>query len=333
MVKLNLRDLIRKPAMAAAKQPPDPPSQQPSTMKDRIDSSPRKSPTHQYQHMAPSPQPESINQYPCIDPSLQQHSVPQYRYPNSTPQQEPIRQYQHAPFCCTNLTNFMRSNVDAEGHDLIDHFVGIMKHNPNGFFAHDSHWCPTISVNDITSVITGPTAFKNLISLERCFVDMNFQQPTLQNIQHSRPTDKFFVPTWGTTYCNSGAYLEVDLQNGNWTSVDVIRQALSPYYNDERQIYEQYSCSAHPGMMYRVWLWEISTAKVSEVQISMAGGGRTVFPAGYRFPYGSTEEEILMAHRFGITVELWRRWRDGNRGNGHGKGKAKSVYSSGYKQW
>jgi hypothetical protein len=319
--------------MAAAKQQADPSPQQPSTTKDRLDASPRKESIRQYQHIAPSPQAESVNPNPCIDPSLTQQAIPGYQYPSSIPQKEPIRHYQHAPFCCTNLSIVMKSNVDAEGHDLIDHFVGIMKHNPNGSFAHDSHWCPTISVNDITSVITGPMAFRKLISLEKCFIDANVQPTTPQVTQYSRPTDKFFVPTWGTAYCNSGAYLEVDLQNGNWTNADVIRQALSPYYSNQKQVYEQYSCSEHPWMMYRVCLWEISTANLSELQISMVGGGRTVFPPRYRFPDGCTRDEILMAHRYGITVELWRRWRDGNRGEGHGEGNAKPVFTNSYKQW
>jgi hypothetical protein len=226
-------------------------------------------------------------------------------------QPQVTRHYQHPPFCCENVETFSKINIDAAEHAQIDHFVGIMKHDPHGNFAHDSNWEPTICVNEITRALVTSQPYQYLISIQTDFKNStpNASSASQPVVQLSGPPDKFFVSTWGTAHCNFGSYLEVDLKNGTWSSAEVIRQALSPYYNNERQVFQEFRCEVHRQVRHRVWVWEISTRVAKSLQVRSYLNNEAVFPIQYKWPTNCTQEEMEMAHRHGITVGLWRRWK------------------------
>jgi hypothetical protein len=181
---------------------------------------------------------------------------------NTDHQSSGTRHYQYPPFCCESIITWVKSNGDAAEHSQIDHFVDVMKHDPHGFFSHDSNWNPTICVTEIFQMLLpGSLPYRNLISIETRLAprDDSLESNASSSSQpYPKPREKFFVSTWGTAHCNNGSYLEVDVKNGTWSSAEVIRQAIVPYYNNERQIYQQFRCASHPEVEHRVWVWHIS---------------------------------------------------------------------------
>lgn len=167
-----------------------------------------------------------------------------------------IRQYQNRPLCCPHVWSSQhQQGKDSEAHQLIDHFIGIMKHDPWYTFSHDSHWCPTIAVKDVISKLG---TFQRLLGLQKD--DLSLLDPP---IPRSTMGDRYFVPTWRTEYSHRGAYLELDFKNGEWSNSDDILRVVSTFYNTERGIVKKYICASHTIVSYRCVVWELSVGVVA----------------------------------------------------------------------